>query len=190
MKVIGFNASPRKEGNTAWALNKILESVKKHGAQTQIYHSSDLNIKACQGCLACKKKGEGCVVNDDMQKIYADLKQADTIIFGSPVYMGQMSAQAKTFLDRLFAMGEFLPHFSPYFEGAVKKKMVIVFTQGNPDADRFKAYFDYTKNTLSSLNNFDVKDMLIICGTRSESASEKKELPDRINNIGTLLFDK
>ena len=119
MKIIGFNASPRKEGNTAWTVNKILEGAKEQGAETQAWHFSDLDIKPCRSCYGCKQGERGCIINDDMQKLYNELAQADALVLGSPVYMGQMSAQAKIFTDRLFA--QFSPRFSPYFKENGKK---------------------------------------------------------------------
>ena len=57
MKIIGFTASPRKDGNTAWAVNKILEGAKEQGAETQSFYFSDLDIKPCKGCLGCVESG-------------------------------------------------------------------------------------------------------------------------------------
>jgi multimeric flavodoxin WrbA len=104
LEIVGFIASPHKTGNTAWIVNKILEGAKQQGTQTQSYCFSELDIKPCRGCLCCHNNGDrGCVVKDDMQKLYAAIEDADAIVFGSPIYMGQMSGQAKIFTDRLFA---------------------------------------------------------------------------------------
>ena len=186
MKIIGFNASPRKKGNTAWAINKILESAKEEGAEIQSWNFSDLDIKPCQGCLACHQQGnQGCIVKDDMQKLYSELESADTLILGSPVYMGQMSAQAKIFVDRLFA--QINPRFSPHFkERNAKKKLILVFTQGNPDSNMFQAYFDYTKHMFQLLE-FDVKGVHIITGMRNDPAHERKELHTLMRDIGVSL---
>jgi len=185
MKIIGFVASPRKTGNTAWTVNKILEGAKENGAETEVFYSSELDIKACKGCLGCVKEGK-CVIDDDMQKLYIALKSADALVLGSPLYMGQMTAQAKLFTDRLFA--QITPRFSPRFkEENVGKKLVLVFTQGNPDVSMFQPYYDYTKKMFQLLE-FDVKDMVIVAGMRSESAHEKKDLHDAMKNVGTSLI--
>ena len=184
MKIIGFIASPRKEGNTAWTVNKILEGAKKEGAEIQAFCSGELDIRPCRGCLGCTKGG-GCVINDDMQKIYSALKEADTLILGTPVYMGQMSAQAKIFTDRLFS--QITPRFSPHFrEENAGKKLVLVFTQGNPDPGMFREYIDYTKKMFQLLE-FDVKDVQIVAGTRTGPASERKELEAIMKDIGSSL---
>jgi multimeric flavodoxin WrbA len=187
MKIIGLSASPRKEGNTAWAVNKILEGAKEQGAETQSFYSIDLDIKPCKGCLGCIKS-DRCVINDDMQQLYDALGLADALVLGSPVYMGQMSAQAKLFIDRLFA--NITPRFSPHFkEKNAGKKLVLVFTQGNPDSAKFKVYIDYTKEMFRMLE-FDVKGVHVIAGTRTEPAHEKKELHAVMKDIGSALANE
>jgi multimeric flavodoxin WrbA len=187
MKVIGFIASPRKEGNTAWTVNKILEGAEEQGAETHVWYSSELDIKPCKGCLSCVK-GDRCVINDDMQKLYDAIKSADALVLGSPVYMGQMSGQAKIFTDRLFA--QITPRFSPKFkEENVGKKLILAFTQGNPDAGLFQMYYDYTKKIFQMLE-FDVKDVVVVTGMRKEPACEKKERRTVIKNIGSSLVSE
>ncbi|MCL2887728.1 MAG: flavodoxin family protein [Elusimicrobia bacterium] len=186
MKIIGFNASPRKDGNTAWTINKILEGAQAKGAGTEIFHLNELNIKPCQGCLGCKKGNKGCVINDDMQKLYGEIERAAALILGTPVYMGQMSAQAKTFVDRWFA--RISPRFSPHFneKNIVNKKMILVFTQGNPNAEMFREYFDYTKKMFELLE-FDVKDVHVIAGMRNTPAHERKDLAAAMKEAGSSL---
>ncbi|MDR1196338.1 MAG: flavodoxin family protein [Endomicrobium sp.] len=190
MKIIGFIASPRKEGNTAWIINKILEGAREQGAETQSWNFSDIKINPCSGCLCCHNSAQnrGCVVNDDMQKLYGAIEHADALVLGSPVYMGQMSAQAKIFTDRLFA--QISPRFSPHFkEKNVKKKLLIVFTQGNPDSGMFQAYFDYTKNMFQLLE-FDVKGVHVVTGMRNEPAHEKKDMHAIMKNIGSSFVSQ
>lgn len=184
MKITGFVTSPRKDGNTAWIINKILEGAKEQGAETQAWYFSDLNIKPCQSCYCCKQD-DRCIINDDMQKLYEAIEHADAIVLGSPVYMGQMSAQAKIFTDRLFA--RYHPRFSPQFkEENAGKKLIIVFNQGNPDSGMFQLYFDYTKNMFQLLG-FDVKEVYVVAGMRNEPAHERKDLHTVMKNIGSSL---
>jgi multimeric flavodoxin WrbA len=184
MKIIGFIGSSRKEGNTAWAVNQILEGAVEQGAETQAWYFSDLDIKPCQGCLSCVKN-DRCAINDDMQKLYDALAQADALVLGSPIYMGQMSAQAKLFTDRLFA--QITPRFSPKFkEKNAGKKLILVFTQGNPDSSMFQPYYDYTERIFTLLE-FNVKGLHVVAGTRSEPAHAKEELHAAMKKIGALL---
>nr|WP_319375329.1 flavodoxin family protein [uncultured Methanoregula sp.] len=186
MKIVGIIASPHKEGNTAWAVNKILEGAKEEGAETRSWNFSDLDIQPCQGCLCCHKEGNrGCIINDDMQELYGAIGEADALILGSPVYMGQMSAQAKIITDRLFA--QISPRFSPYYkEKATKQKLILVFTQGNPDPGMFQEYFDYTKKMFRLLE-FDVHDVIVVPGMRERPAHERKDLHPVMKDIGSSL---
>jgi multimeric flavodoxin WrbA len=185
MKVIGFAASPRKAGNTYWIVDKILEGARERNAETGIWNSSDLDIKPCRGCMGCLRDDRRCHINDDMQAIYGALEDADALVLGTPVYMGQMSAQAKIFTDRLFAW--ITPRFSPHFrEKNAGKKLVLSFNQGNPDADKFKAYFEYTKSMFQMLE-FDVREVHVVAGTRNAPAHEISGLPAVLKNIGASL---
>ena len=185
MKVIGFIGSPRKDGNTSHVVSKILEGAEEAGAETEIWYSGELDIRPCKGCLSCVKSGR-CVIDDDMQNIYGSLKQADALVLGSPVYMGQMSAQAKMFTDRLFA--HITPRFSPRFkEENAGKRMILAFTQGNPDPEKFKTYYDYTESMFQMLE-FDVRDTMVITDTRNRPASETDHA--RLKAAGSDLVRK
>ena len=187
MKIIGFNASPRNNGNTAWVIEQILEGAKSKGVETQLWCSGDLDIKPCQGCLGCVKT-DRCVIDDDMQILYRALDDADALVLGSPIYMGQMSGQAKIFTDRLFA--QITPRFSPKFkEKNAGKKLALVFTQGNPDTTMFQAYFDYTKHIFQLLE-FDVKGLHVVAGTRNGPVHERKELHTLMMEVGYSLATK
>ena len=72
MKVIGFSGSPRKNGNTLWVVEKILDGAKQTSAETILFSSSDLDIKPCRGCLGCVNGGNGCVIKDDMENFTPD----------------------------------------------------------------------------------------------------------------------
>jgi multimeric flavodoxin WrbA len=125
-------------------------------------------------------------MKDDMQGRYDALETADALILGTPIYMGQMSAQAKTFTDRLFA--QLTPRFSPRFkeENAGKKLLVFVFTQGNPDAGKFQTYIAYTEEMFGLLE-FKVKDVVVAAGTRSGPASEQEGLTGQLESVGEAL---
>lgn len=186
MNIIGIIASPRKAGNTAWIVNKILEGAKEQGAETQAWYFSDLDIKPCQGCWGCHQGDRGCVIKDDMQKLNDAIDQANAIVFGSPIYMMQMSAQAKILTDRLFA--RFSPRYSPYFkeESAAQKKLILTFNQGNPDSGLFQSYIDYTRHMFELLE-FDVKEVPVVTDMRNGPAQERKELHTVLKDIGSSL---
>ena len=185
MNIMGIIASQQSEGNTAFIVNKLLEGARENGAETQSFRFSDLDIKPCRGCWACHKSDQGCVIKDDMQKIYNAMEYTDIIILGLPIYMGQMSAQGKIFTDRLFSQHS--PRFSPYFkDNAVKKQIVLSFNQGNPNADLFKPYIDYTSQMFRTLE-FEVKEIPVVTGLRRGSIYDRKDLCWDLKKLGSDL---
>jgi multimeric flavodoxin WrbA len=124
-----------------------------------------------------------------MQKVYAELTEADALVLGSPIYMGQMSAQTVTFVDRLFS--QITPRFSPQFkEYNAGKMLVLAITQGNPDEKLFKTYIDYVAGMFGLLE-FVVKEVVVIAGTRTTSAVEVPNLAETLMEAGaTLVHEK
>ncbi|MFH1381878.1 MAG: flavodoxin family protein [Chloroflexota bacterium] len=104
MKVLGLVCSPRKGGNTEIMVGEALDAVRELGGETELVTLAGKTITPCDACAACRPKGGTCHVKDDMQEVYQQLINADGIIFGSPVYFGNVSAQAKAVMDRTYAM--------------------------------------------------------------------------------------
>jgi multimeric flavodoxin WrbA len=105
MKILGFNGSPRKEWNTATLLKKALEGAASQGAESELIHLYDLRYKGCVSCFACKEKGGRsygeCIVKDDLTSIFQKIKTSDALVFGSPIYLGSITGEMQSFLERL-----------------------------------------------------------------------------------------
>ena len=105
MKLIAINGSPRKKGNTALLLEKALEGAASVGARTELVHLYDLDYKGCVSCFACKlKDGPGlgrCILNDGLRPLLDEIESADAIALGSPIYLGAVSGEMRSFLERL-----------------------------------------------------------------------------------------
>jgi multimeric flavodoxin WrbA len=103
MKVLGIVGSPRKNGNTEILMNEVLKVAHNAGCETEIFLMSEKKVAPCDACGTCFETGS-CVIQDDMQELYAMMESAQAIIFGSPVYFGTVSAQMKAVMDRMFAL--------------------------------------------------------------------------------------
>lgn len=101
MKVFGIVCSPRKGGNTEILVNEALAAARELQAETEVFTVANKQIAPCDGCESCRKTGV-CHIKDDMQEIYQKLEQADAVVFGTPVYYGSVSAQAKAVMDRTY----------------------------------------------------------------------------------------
>lgn len=180
-KIVAFVGSPRNNGNTATLVSEVARGAKEAGAEVKLYNLNDMTIRPCQGCFYCRRE-ENCSINDDMQVVYSDIKQADSVIIGSPVYMFQVTAQAKTLFDRLFPMmdASFRPRFGI-------KRTVMVYSQGNPDATAFKTAFD-TNEAVLKVMGLQVEET-IICANANKlnSAAENTKIMARALEAGQKL---
>jgi len=104
MKVIAVNGSPRKEGNTHQALSMVGAELLAAGIDFEILHLGHKMIHGCIGCGKCAvNKDEECSIKtDDLNKLIQQIKLADGIIIGSPVYYSGIAGTMKCFLDRVF----------------------------------------------------------------------------------------
>lgn len=99
MKLLGINGSPRPGGNTEILLAKALEGARSRGAAVEKVVLNALTFVPCQECERLRDNG-GCVVEDDMQRVYGKVKEADALLLGSPIFFGSLSAQTKMMIDR------------------------------------------------------------------------------------------
>ena len=102
MKVIAFNGSARKEGNTAMLIGIVFEELKNEGIATELV---ELSGKAMHGCIACYgcfgNQDQHCAVDDDfMNECIGKMLEADGIILGSPTYFSDVTAEMKALIDR------------------------------------------------------------------------------------------
>ena len=127
-KILVLFSSPRKKGNSAALAKQIIKGAESEGANVETVFLNALNISPCQGCYTCRKKdSKGCAIDDDMQSIYPKLVEYDTWVIASPVYWFTMSAQAKLFMDRCFAL---LAYANNPFAG---KQIAIAMSYGDTD---------------------------------------------------------
>ena len=103
MKVIAFNGSARKDGNTAKLIHFVFEELEKEGIKTELIQLSGTSIHGCRACHSCfKNKNNKCVFTDDDINNYINkMTEADAIILGSPVYFANMSTELKSLIDRV-----------------------------------------------------------------------------------------
>lgn len=102
MKVVAFNGSPRRAGNTNRALELVLEELRNEGLETELVQMGSEDFAPCQACYACKtNKNRRCKIKTDSLNDWVEkAAAADGIIIGSPVYFGSMNGQTKAFIDR------------------------------------------------------------------------------------------
>ncbi len=138
MKIAVFNGSPRKE-NTAAMVEAFRDGAEAAGHEVQVLHVGQMKIGGCLGCEYCHTKGEGnCVQKDDIEKILPAYKEADMVVFASPIYYFTMTAQMEAAIQRVYCIGK----------PSKAKKAALLLSSGSPgvyDAAiaQFKGYMAY-----------------------------------------------
>lgn len=104
MKIAAFLGSPRKNGNTALLLKEFLRGVsEKNDVIINEFFLQEKNISGCLSCDFCRRS-DGCIQNDDMQNIYPIIKDADILVFATPIYWWSMPSKLKALIDRFYAL--------------------------------------------------------------------------------------
>jgi multimeric flavodoxin WrbA len=185
-KVTILIGSPRKNGSTRILAAEAERALNEQGIPTETVFLNDLKIRGCQECYWCKKNDVAeCAVKDDMQKIHQLMQESDGLIVASPIYFSGVTAQTKTWLDRMF------PNISMNLIPKLPKsrKVSFIFTQNQPDARLFEngiASFMYAVG----LSGLTVKDHMIACDLDAgikPSVMENKDLMEKVYRIGKNL---
>ncbi len=170
MKVVAFNGSPKKTGNTFHALKMVTDELEKAGIETEIIQVGNQAIRGCTACGICKKnKNEQCVLPDDgLNELLQKMKHADGILLGSPVHFAGMGGTMKSFLDRAFyvagANGGLMRH-------KVGASVVAVRRSGGlPAFNQLNNFLSYAEMLMPTSNYWNV-----IHGTSPGEATQDVE---------------
>ena len=159
MKITILNGSPRKQ-NTAAMVEAFAEGAKAAGHEVETIQVGKLKINGCLACEYCHGKGEGkCVQKDDMEKVMPAYMDCDMIVFASPIYYFDMTAQLSAAIQRVYAIGK-----PPK---ATKAALLLSSASPNPFEGAIATY----KNMLAFMG---IEDKGIITAADDENGSEAK----------------
>ena len=104
MKVIAFNGSPHKEGNTYHLIRHALNELEKAGIETEIVQIGGMKVHPCTACGKCfEMKNRQCVQDDDLvNDCIEKMVEAEAIIIATPTYFAGVTPEIKAFMDRAF----------------------------------------------------------------------------------------
>lgn len=170
MKVVAFNGSPNKEGNTYHAIKAVVAELETEGIETEIVHVGNKVIRGCLACGRCvKSRNELCgIVDDEMNSWLHKMKEADGIILGSPVHFSAMAGTMKSFLDRAFYVASVNNGMLRHKVGA--SVVAVRRSGGLPTFDQLNNFLLYSEMLLPTANYWNV-----IHGTRPGEAVQDEE---------------
>ena len=159
MKIAILNGSP-KIGNTAAMVNAFAEGAKEAGHEVEILHVGKMKINGCLACEYCHGKGEGkCVQKDDMEQVMPAYKDADMVVYASPIYYFGMTAQLSAAIQRVYAIGKPAK--------ATKAALLLSSASPAPYAGAIATYKDMLAFT-------GIEDAGVITAAGEENGSETK----------------
>lgn len=169
MKVVAFNGSPHREGNTYHAIKMVAEELENKDIETEIIQVGNKEIRGCLACNKCvKNQNEKCIIDDQVNGWIQKMKAADGIIIGSPVHYSAIAGTMKSFLDRAFYVisgnGMMLRH-------KVGAPVVAVRRSGGmPTFNQLSNYINYSEMMMPTSNYWSV-----IHGTTPGEAEKDEE---------------
>jgi multimeric flavodoxin WrbA len=164
-KILAVHSSARKGGNTDVLIDELLRACEENGSKVEKIYLSDLNIKQCTGCRACRKGDVKtiCAIRDDMTPIYDKLYEMDGFITGFPIYTARENGIMSKFMDRWDCLSN--PYLTRKMPGMKKGLVVSTWMWPSPVA------YDYIVETmviLLRLHNVVTTDVLVVSGTRGK----------------------
>jgi multimeric flavodoxin WrbA len=107
MKIIGFNGSPRRDGNTATLTTYLLREIEKEGIETELVQLADKPLHGCIACYRCfENRNRRCAVTNDAANECIDkMITAQGIVLASPSYFQDVTAEMKALIDRAGFVG-------------------------------------------------------------------------------------
>lgn len=141
-KIVILKGSPREKGNSAILAERVADGARSTGAEISSFYLHSMDIRPCDACEAChENEGKPCIIEDDMQKIYPAIDQADVILIASPIYWFWLSAQTKLCIDRFYAYAGKKPNM------LAQKIFALVFVFGDSDV--------YTSGGINAIRSFE-----------------------------------
>ena len=176
MKIVALQASPRKGGNCDVLMDEMIRGIEENGGEVVKYYLEKEEIAPCKACLYCAENPE-CVRADDGNKILDELVAADGVIFATPIYYGQMTAQGKLIIDRFYSIGQ-----NP--DKSLSGKAALIFTENQPEG----TYADYIELTKFSPFTFMGYEVLghVDAGSAGPAGIVAEEQPDKLKEAYEL----
>jgi multimeric flavodoxin WrbA len=162
MKVIGFNGSPRKDGNTTLIIQHVFRELEKQGIATELVQLSEKEVRGCIACSQCiKNRDQRCAVKKDAaNECIEKMLGADGMILGSPVYFNDVTPEMKALIDRT---GYVARANGRMFKNKVGAAVAAVRRSG-------------AVHTLDTINHFFLSGEMIIAGRVIGVGREKGEV--------------
>ena len=168
-KIIAINGSPRKNFSTHELLEHALAGAKSVGAdvETELVNLYDLSFNGCTSCFGCKKtpSKDYCILRDELTPLLQKISNCDGVIFGSPIYMDNVTFKIKGLLERMFYPRHTYDSKLDFSKRNIKTYFIYTMNKSKTEANakKYKWLFESIKERLESI--FGLSDYLVVYET-------------------------
>lgn len=191
-KILVISGGGRPNGNTAQLVNEFVKGAAKSGHDTQIISLNKLKVNGCMGCNACRY-GKPCIQKDNFNDLVPKIKEADLIVFASPLYFWTISAKIKAFIERFYciAIEDKNPPLGRYEKYPVHD-CALLMTSADNYFWTFEQAMSYYQFTLVNYIGFHDKGILLAggCGdTNGEPQIDKTDYLRKAFEFGRDIYN-
>lgn len=163
-KILVVQGGGRPNGNTAQLVRSFIKGADDAGHETELVSLLKYEVKGCLGCNACRY-GKPCILKDDFNELAPKIKEADLIVFSSPLYFWTISSRLKAFIERFYciAQEDACPPLGRYEKYPVKSSALLM-TAADDFFWTFSQAEAYYKFAIVNYIGFEDKGMLLAGG--------------------------
>lgn len=191
-KILIISGGARPSGNTARLVNAFINGARKAGHETELISLNKYKVNGCLGCNLCRY-GKPCIQKDDFNRLVPKIKEADLIVFASPLYFWTISSKIKAFIERFYCMAEedTDPPLGRYEKYPVHD-CALLMTSADNYFWTFEQAVSYYQFALVNYIGFHDKGMLLAggCGdTNGEPQIDKTDYLKKAFLFGKTIYE-
>ncbi len=191
-KILIIQGGGRPKGNTARLVESFEKGAKEAGHETEVVSLLKHEVKGCLGCNACRY-GKPCIQKDDFNGLVPKIKEADLLVFASPLYFWTLSSRIKAFIERFYCIAEEDPN-PPLgrYESYPVKDCALLMTSADNFFWTFEQAVSYYQFALVNYIGFHDRGMLLAggCGdTNGKPQIDKTDWLSKAYEFGKHIYD-
>ena len=172
-KILVIQGGGRPNGNTAQLVKAFMEGAKDAGHSVELINLNQAKVNGCLGCNLCRY-GKPCIQKDDFNALVPKIKEADLMVFASPLYFWTLSSKIKAFIERFYCIA-MEDENSPYgrYEKYPVHDCALLMTSADNYFWTFEQAVSYYKFALVNYIGFCDKGMLLAGGCGDTNGKPK-----------------
>jgi multimeric flavodoxin WrbA len=188
MKISVVQGSPGNEGYGAFTNRYLIDAIKTDKDTIDYFQLNTISFNGCQACMECKRKYKICFLNDSLTDVLESIRTSDLVLLSAPVYIGDINAQAKALVDRMYS---FLtddyrtnPECGRLTAG---KTLIFTLTQGNQNEFTYNEVKNRYSAFFKRIGFTTVFTLIVIVGSSEKGIISSESVQKSIKEIVSQL---